>query len=67
MAPSIDVVVPVHGGWELTHRCLETLSVQTVSHRVCVVDNASPDDTARRVREEWSGVDLVPMGANRGY
>jgi GT2 family glycosyltransferase len=67
MAPSIDVVVPVHGGWELTHRCLETLAAQTVHHRVYVVDNASPDDTARRVSEEWAGVDLVPMGGNRGY
>ena len=67
MAPSIDVVVPVHGGWELTHRCLETLAAQTVHHRVYVVDNASPDDTARRVSGEWAGVDLVPMGGNRGY
>ncbi len=67
MAPSIDVVVPVHGGWELTHRCLETLAAQTVHHRVYVVDNASPDETAQRVSEEWAGVDLVPMGANRGY
>ena len=67
MAPSIDVVVPVHGGWELTRRCLETLSAQTVHHRVFVVDNASPDDTARHVSEGRAGVDLVPMGANRGY
>ena len=67
MAPSIDVVVPVHGGWELTRRCLETLAAQTVHHRVYVVDNASPDDTAQRISDEWAGVDLVPMGANRGY
>ena len=67
MAPSIDVVVPVHGGWELTRRCLATLSAQTVHHRVLVVDNASPDDTARYVSEGWAGVDLVPMGGNRGY
>ena len=52
MALSIDVVVPVHGGWDLTHRCLETLAAQTAGHRVLVVDNASPDDTARRVAGE---------------
>ena len=67
MTPSIDVVVPVHGGWELTRRCLETLASQTVHHRVLVVDNASPDDTARRVREEWPDVTLVPMEGNHGY
>jgi len=67
MAPSIDVVIPVHGGWELTRRCLETLAAQTVPHRVLVVDNASPDDSADRVREEWPEVTLVPMGGNRGY
>ncbi len=67
MALSIDVVVPVHGGWELTRRCLETLAAQTAPHRVLVVDNASPDDTARRVAEDWPNADLVPMGGNRGY
>ncbi len=67
MAPSIDVVIPVHGGWDLTRRCLETLAAQTAPHRVLVVDNASPDDSVDRVREEWPGVTLVPMGANRGY
>src|SRR4051812_28652901 len=67
MALSIDVVVPVHGGWDLTRRCLETLAAQTAGHRVLVVDNASPDDTTRRVADDWPGVELVPMGGNRGY
>jgi len=67
MALSIDVVVPVYGGWELTRRLLETLAAQTVPHRVVVVDNDSPDDSADRVASEWSSVDLVRMGANRGY
>jgi len=67
MALSIDVVVPVHGGWALTRRCLETLAAQTAPHRVIVVDNASPDDSARHVADHWPDVELVPMGANRGY
>lgn len=67
MAPSIDVVIPVHGGWELTRRCLETLAAQSAPHRVYVVDNASPDDTAGHLASDWPGATLVEMGSNRGY
>lgn len=65
--PSIDVVVPIHGGWELTRRCLETLAAQTAAHRVLVVDNASPDDSVARIGATFPDVEVVPLGANRGY
>ncbi len=38
MMHSIDVVIPIHGSWPLTLRCLKTLATQTAGHRVVVVD-----------------------------
>ena len=64
---TIDVVIPIHGGREMTERCLATLAEQTVEHRTIVVDNASPDDSVAVLRERFPGVEVVEMGANRGY
>jgi GT2 family glycosyltransferase len=65
--PTIDVVVPVYGKWELTERCLATLAVQTVPHRVIVVDDAGPDDTVRRLRDGYPDVTVVPLDRNLGF
>lgn len=67
MAPSFDVIVPLHGGWPVTERCLASLATQTVAHRVVAVDNASPDDSVARIRAGWPGVEVVELGANRGF
>ncbi|UAJ80570.1 glycosyltransferase family 2 protein [Leifsonia sp. ZF2019] len=66
MTPTIDVVVPVHGKWELTAACLAALAAQTVPHRVIVVDDASPDDTLDRLREHPE-VQVEALGSNRGF
>jgi len=56
---SVDVVIPVHGQWELTERCLATLAARDASvRRIIVVDDKSPDDTAARLRER---TDIVPV------
>ena len=54
VAPSIDVVVPVHNRWEVTNSCLEHLRQQTLPHTVIVCDNGSTDGTPERVRETLS-------------
>jgi GT2 family glycosyltransferase len=47
MPLSVDVVIPVHGQWELTERCLATLVArEPCVRRIIVVDDRSPDDTA---------------------
>ncbi len=66
-APTIDVVVPVHGRYELTDRCLRHLACQTVAHRVIVVDDGSPDDTVARLQRDWPEATVVELGANHGY
>lgn len=63
----VDVVVPIHGGRALTERCLTALAAQTQRHRVIVVDNASPDDSAAAIRARFPHVAVVALGANRGY
>lgn len=65
--PSIDVVIPVHGAWEHTERCLRHLAAQTVAHTAIVIDNASPDDTVARIRTGFPAVRLVEMGENAGF
>jgi GT2 family glycosyltransferase len=56
---SVDVVIPVHGQWELTERCLATLATRDACvRRIIVVDDKSPDDSAERLRER---TDIVPL------
>jgi GT2 family glycosyltransferase len=59
MPLSVDVVIPVHGQWELTERCLATLETRDACiRRVIVVDDKSPDDSAARLRARN---DIVPL------
>ncbi|MFJ6653181.1 glycosyltransferase family 2 protein [Microbacterium sp. NPDC091313] len=63
----VDIIVPVHGGWEFVRRCLLSLMSQSMDVRVIVVDDASPDDTADRVAAEFPTADLIRNGSNRGF
>lgn len=65
--PTIDVVVPVYGKWDLTASCLRHLAAQTVAHRVVLVDDKSPDDTLERVRDDFPEVDVVALPVNGGF
>jgi GT2 family glycosyltransferase len=64
---SVDIVIPTFRGWELTRSCLEHLRQQTVAHHVVVVDNGSDDGTPERLRTAFPEVDLIELGANRGF
>lgn len=64
---TIDVVIPVYGGWTKTKLCLERLAAQTVAHRVLLVDNDSPDETVSAVASEFPQVDVIEMGFNSGF
>jgi GT2 family glycosyltransferase/SAM-dependent methyltransferase len=66
--PLVSVVVPIHGQWEHTRRCLRSLqqSVVRFPFEVVAVDDASPDDTRVRL-EAVSGLRLVPIDKNVGY
>jgi N-acetylglucosaminyl-diphospho-decaprenol L-rhamnosyltransferase len=64
---SIDVVVPVYDHYELTTDCLAHLALQTVPHRVIVVDDGSSDGTPELLRRDWPGVTTLELGSNHGY
>lgn len=67
ISPTIDVIVPVHGKWQITREALRSLRSQTVPHRVILVDDKSPDDTLDRVGTEFPEVDVVALERNRGF
>lgn len=66
--PVVSVVVPVHGQWAHTARCLAALAETTGRHsfEVIVVDDASPDDTAVRLAAV-DGIRVVHHAVNTGY
>jgi GT2 family glycosyltransferase len=66
-AASIDVVIPVRGGYDLTASCLRHLRNQTVAHAVVVVDDASIDDTPDRIEAAFPEVTLLRQPDNRGF
>jgi GT2 family glycosyltransferase len=67
MTPSIDVVIPVYNGYELTRNCLEHLVAQTAAHTVIVCDNGSTDGTPERVRTAFPDARVIELGANVGF
>src|SRR3954469_12748470 len=67
MTATIDVVIPVLNGWEMTERTLEHLGHQTLAHTTVLVDNGSTDGTPDRVRERFPEVTVVEQGSNDGF
>jgi len=66
--PVVSVVVVTHGAWSWAERSLAAIAAHTdVPHEVIVVDNASPDGTADRVRERFPDVRLLANDANAGF
>jgi GT2 family glycosyltransferase len=64
---TVDVVIPVHGKWELTRRCLDSLVERDACiRRVIVVDDASPDDTAYQLRHRGD-VTSIFLDENAGF
>lgn len=64
---NVDVVIPVHGNYAITHNCLARLASQTLAHRVIVVDDFSPDDTADQIARDWPAVSLLRLTERAGY
>jgi O-antigen biosynthesis protein len=66
--PHVSVVIVTHGGWEIARRALEALVHNTdPCFEVVIVDNASLDGTAERLREEVEGATLIFNESNAGF
>jgi GT2 family glycosyltransferase len=66
--PAASVIVLTYNAREFVADCLEALAAQTFTgFETIVVDNASPDGTARYVRAHFSRVRLIESPVNGGY
>jgi GT2 family glycosyltransferase/glycosyltransferase involved in cell wall biosynthesis len=64
----VTIIIPVHGKWEVTRRCLVSLAQARVStpYEVVLVDDASPDSTLAQM-SQVGGVQVVALPVNEGY
>ena len=67
-APRASIVIPVHGQWPRTLACLRALAAHPpqCTVEVVVVDDASPDDSARQLAQV-AGLRAVSRAANGGF
>ncbi len=69
MSYDLAVVIVNYNVSALLKNCLDTVYASTgdITYRVCVVDNASPDDSVRMVAEQFPQATLIANQDNRGY
>jgi hypothetical protein len=64
----LAIVIVNYNVCALLRDCLKSVYAGTgVTFEVCVVDNASPDDSANMVAREFPQVHLIRNTANMGY
>jgi GT2 family glycosyltransferase len=66
--PVVSIVIPVHGRFDLTQRCLASLAAHqsSLGFEVIVVDDASPDGTAAQLAK-YEEVRVVSLAKNVGF
>ena len=66
---SVDVVIPVWNGAEVIADCLRTLYANSGERLrgVVAVDNASPDDSAAQIEQQFPQVQLLRSSFNLGF
>ncbi len=64
----VSIIVVNWNTRDLLKQCLESVIEQTqISHEIFVVDNASPDDSADMVLENFPTVHIIANRDNRGF
>jgi GT2 family glycosyltransferase len=64
----VSILIVTYGGWTWTERALGALRSHTeLPYEVVIVDNASPDETPDRLREDVRGAELVLNKRNEGF
>src|SRR5436190_11771937 len=66
---SLAIIIVTYNSAQEIDACLESLVGHTSPFptTITVVDNASPDGTAARVREAWPSVKVIDSGGNLGF
>ncbi|MEB3362240.1 MAG: glycosyltransferase [Synechococcaceae cyanobacterium] len=67
--PQVAIVIPVHGQYAVTRRCLAAIAYAptSVSYELIVVDDGSPDRTAEWLAREAPAVRVVRHDFARGF
>jgi GT2 family glycosyltransferase len=66
--PEVSIVIVAYGGWPLLRACLTSIRDHTDPvYEVVIVDNASPDETAERLRSDVVGATLIIKHENIGF
>lgn len=64
----LSIIIVNYNTWDLLCACLESLKPQlTPMDQVIVVDNASPDKSAIKVKEHFPWVTLISNSVNTGF
>lgn len=69
LALDLDIIIVTYGRSDLVRACLDSLAgaMPSLSTRVLVIDNDSPDDTADVVEREYPSVQLTRRSGNDGF
>jgi len=69
MAAQLDIIIVNHNTSADLQACLASLHTAppAILHHICVVDNASTDDSVRAVSGGWPGVELIALKENVGF
>jgi len=64
-----SIIIPVYNNWEYTRQCLLSLEAEDYRQQaeVIVVDNASTDATATRLKSEFPWVEVIRNEQNLGF
>ena len=66
--PQVSVIIPHYGGKKILEQCLESLNNTNYEGlEIIVVDNNSPDDSVKIVKEIFLDVNLIKSEYNRGF
>ena len=66
--PMVSVIIPHYGGEGILKECLESLGKTAYADlEIIVVDNNSPDDSAKMIKNKFPHVKLIQSEANRGF
>lgn len=65
--PKIYAIVVTHNGGKWIDKCFSSLLNSSISLTVIAVDNASTDDTVRRIREGFPNVKIIGLNENLGF
>ncbi|MGA7673294.1 MAG: glycosyltransferase family 2 protein [Nitrolancea sp.] len=67
MSHRVDIIIPTYNGWAHLERCLAGLDTQLFNDfRIIVVDDASTDGTAERLRDQRPDVRVLALQRNVG-